>query len=585
MFIISDQISTRDELSNDASKVGKATSVAVKGAKMIKKQIAKKGAEAAGAALGPYLLIAVAVILGVILVVGVIVASVQLMPSISSNTLLHTNDSEQLAGGEDILDYGDSEQNKSDFDAKIEEVKESTEEILDKALERTKKKLKSKAYWKGWEIREEDLPELNTEATKKTTVMLSAAYSASMHNGVSEYSQEYYQEQGSKIFATGTNATKDFQEKLEKLIKKKNPDKKNKPYGNYFFGADFERDENGDVIVTEEEEEVLVSEAQYDEQGNIITPAVYETIKHKYVKPIIYDVNIQLVAEKAFDPCDGDDTIAETDPKRFRFQNLYEPEVSYERYVDVIIPMTSVAGEILYGTEWTQLNVEEFENRLEHSDEDDDEEEGSSEDIIYPGGSDTGQEGSSSGEGGSSGGSSVSHELPPPLGPGSHTAVEIAEAAMQAENEANDAGQMFRNWYDTVPGKNMCGYFDWCAVFASYCLNQAGLLADEYTFMGTGTGQGYFYNHNKWHQASNFDYTPVPGDMIFFKYRTDGNSPGNTPNHVGIVKKVSGSTVYTIEGNTSNPAGHNGCNSYAYNMNNTWPNGGNILGYGEMPLP
>jgi signal peptidase I len=42
-------------------------------------------------------------------------------------------------------------------------------------------------------------------------------------------------------------------------------------------------------------------------------------------------------------------------------------------------------------------------------------------------------------------------------------------------------------------------------------------------------------------------YTPQPGDIIYF--RSDRNE--NPTNHVGIVTKYSGGTVYTIEGNTS----------------------------------
>lgn len=47
---------------------------------------------------------------------------------------------------------------------------------------------------------------------------------------------------------------------------------------------------------------------------------------------------------------------------------------------------------------------------------------------------------------------------------------------------------------------------------------------------------------------------PRPGDIVFFKYSTNNRRT----NHVGIVEKVEGKTIYTIEGNTSITSNDNG---------------------------
>lgn len=109
---------------------------------------------------------------------------------------------------------------------------------------------------------------------------------------------------------------------------------------------------------------------------------------------------------------------------------------------------------------------------------------------------------------------------------------------------ARDFDQKYPNWYN---GKK--NGFAWCDMFVDWCF----LTAYGYTKAlqllcqpekSTGAGCTYslkFYKNKGQYHASN----PKPGDQIFF-----GNSI-NDVTHTGIVEKVSGSTVYTIEGNTS----------------------------------
>ena len=52
----------------------------------------------------------------------------------------------------------------------------------------------------------------------------------------------------------------------------------------------------------------------------------------------------------------------------------------------------------------------------------------------------------------------------------------------------------------------------------------------------------WFRERGQWQDR---DYEPIPGDIIFFDWEGDGIA-----DHVGIVEKVDGDFVYTIEGNT-----------------------------------
>lgn len=52
----------------------------------------------------------------------------------------------------------------------------------------------------------------------------------------------------------------------------------------------------------------------------------------------------------------------------------------------------------------------------------------------------------------------------------------------------------------------------------------------------------WFIERGQW-QGS--EYVPLPGDIIFFDWESDGLA-----DHVGIVEKMENGMVYTIEGNT-----------------------------------
>lgn len=88
---------------------------------------------------------------------------------------------------------------------------------------------------------------------------------------------------------------------------------------------------------------------------------------------------------------------------------------------------------------------------------------------------------------------------------------------------------------------------EWCAMFVSWCANQAGVSTSVIPkFAGCTTGMGQFKDMGVFHYSPAYDgsYTPKAGDLIFFGYSSTSSY------HVGIVEYVSGGYVHTIEGNT-----------------------------------
>lgn len=101
----------------------------------------------------------------------------------------------------------------------------------------------------------------------------------------------------------------------------------------------------------------------------------------------------------------------------------------------------------------------------------------------------------------------------------------------------------FGRWYGV---QNM-----WCAMFASWCAEVAGISTDiipKHAYTPDGLQwfkkRGLAYSRAKVEAG---EYTPQPGDLIYFK----SSRNKNPTNHVGIVTGYSDGVVYTVEGNTS----------------------------------
>lgn len=120
-----------------------------------------------------------------------------------------------------------------------------------------------------------------------------------------------------------------------------------------------------------------------------------------------------------------------------------------------------------------------------------------------------------------------------------NTLISIAKAEIGYKETNNNITKYWAELKPSYQGE------PWCDCFVSWCFKHAfGSAADNllcgglYSFY-TPTSAQYFKNKGQWHT------TPQKGDVIYFK-----NSSRIC--HTGIVSDVKGSTVYTIEGNTSN---------------------------------
>lgn len=83
----------------------------------------------------------------------------------------------------------------------------------------------------------------------------------------------------------------------------------------------------------------------------------------------------------------------------------------------------------------------------------------------------------------------------------------------------------------------------WCHMFLSWCASQAGISTDIFPkTASTDEGMAWFQNRGLFQYKG--QYIPKRGDVIYFK--------SNKASHVGLVEKVSGSAVHTVEGNSYN---------------------------------
>ena len=99
----------------------------------------------------------------------------------------------------------------------------------------------------------------------------------------------------------------------------------------------------------------------------------------------------------------------------------------------------------------------------------------------------------------------------------------------------------YGDWYGS-------DYGDWCAMFASFCLHYAGVEEKVVPYQA-GCQRWIEELTDRGMYTSSKEYSPRPGDIIFFDNQHEGVS-----HHVGLVYEVNkdANQVLTIEGNTSN---------------------------------
>lgn len=89
---------------------------------------------------------------------------------------------------------------------------------------------------------------------------------------------------------------------------------------------------------------------------------------------------------------------------------------------------------------------------------------------------------------------------------------------------------------------------EWCATFASAVAIKCKATNIIPTECSCPKMLELFKKLGSWQEKDN--YVPSAGDYIFYDWEDSGkgDNKGN-PNHVGIVQKIEGSTIYVIEGN------------------------------------
>ena len=103
----------------------------------------------------------------------------------------------------------------------------------------------------------------------------------------------------------------------------------------------------------------------------------------------------------------------------------------------------------------------------------------------------------------------------------------------------------FATWYG-LPGES------WCAMFVSWCFSHAGMPLIHYAYCPTGAGE---FQNGAWGEwlGMTRDFTPQckAGDIVFYAW----GGLGTIIEHTGIVISNNGSTITTVEGNTTPPGG------------------------------
>lgn len=129
-----------------------------------------------------------------------------------------------------------------------------------------------------------------------------------------------------------------------------------------------------------------------------------------------------------------------------------------------------------------------------------------------------------------------------------------------AQNTADRVLELARGYLGTTDGSPFCRYYNqvagtniplnsyWCACFVTYIMRMAGVPVTEIpNYCGCTTGTRQMRKFGTFRDRGT--YTPKPGDVIMFDWNP---SEYDGEDHTGIVERVSGGRVYSIEGNAGN---------------------------------
>ncbi|WP_019630558.1 CHAP domain-containing protein [Actinomadura atramentaria] len=110
--------------------------------------------------------------------------------------------------------------------------------------------------------------------------------------------------------------------------------------------------------------------------------------------------------------------------------------------------------------------------------------------------------------------------------------------------EKGDGYTKFGEWYRTKVDGDHDSYFataPWCDMFLAWAADRAGVADQAGRFASTVEHAHWFKEHGAWGTK------PEPGAFVFYDW--SGSKDLDQIDHVGIVERVDGHTIHTIEGN------------------------------------
>ncbi|MFI0482913.1 CHAP domain-containing protein [Actinomadura sp. 9N215] len=110
--------------------------------------------------------------------------------------------------------------------------------------------------------------------------------------------------------------------------------------------------------------------------------------------------------------------------------------------------------------------------------------------------------------------------------------------------EKGDGYTKFGEWYRKNVDGDHDEYFStapWCDMFLAWAADKAGVTEQTGQFAATSDHAKWFKKNDAWGHA------PEPGAIVFYDW--SGSRDLDQIDHVGIVEKVDGRTLHTIEGN------------------------------------
>lgn len=124
-----------------------------------------------------------------------------------------------------------------------------------------------------------------------------------------------------------------------------------------------------------------------------------------------------------------------------------------------------------------------------------------------------------------------------------------------AQNElGSESGEKYISYYNKITGASLPLSAAWCASWVTWVMRHAGVPTESVlNFKGCATASAWFAKRGRFKSKAS-GYTPKPGDIIMFEWspENEGTAYDDGDDHTGLVERVQGGRVYTIEGNNGN---------------------------------